>query len=398
MNEIPQADARQRLKVLFAGILGLLLFLGVARFSYTPLLPLMRAQAGLGAETSGWLAAANYAGYLGGVILAGRISDLVLKDRLYRIGMVLAVLSTVMMGLGESPWLWGLSRFIAGLSTAAGMVLGSGLVINWLMRHHFRPELGIHFSGIGLGIAFCSLVVLGVGDLFDWRAQWFIFSACGALVAIPAWRWLPRPEAQSASGAPAHMEDRPPSDLFRRIMMGAYFCAGVGYVVSATFIVAIVNAMPGMAGSGTWVFLVMGLAAAPACINWDLIARYTGQLNALVLASGLQIVGILLPAMGFGLWGALAGAALFGGTFSGVVSMVMAMAGRFYPTRPAKMMSKMTAAYGVAQIIAPAITGWLAGRHGSYVEGLYLAAAVMVVGTVLLGMLALSERRTESNA
>jgi MFS family permease len=46
----------------------------------------------------GWLAAINYAGYLSGALLASLISDLVLKDRLYRIGMVVAVLSTLMMG------------------------------------------------------------------------------------------------------------------------------------------------------------------------------------------------------------------------------------------------------------------------------------------------------------
>ena len=84
-----------RLRVLGAGIFSLVLVLGVARFSYTPLLPLMQQQAGLGVAAAGWLAAINYAGYLSGALLASQISDLVLKDKLYRIGMVLAVLSTV---------------------------------------------------------------------------------------------------------------------------------------------------------------------------------------------------------------------------------------------------------------------------------------------------------------
>lgn len=386
-------DDRQRLRVLCSGILGLLLFLGIARFSYTPLLPLMRAQADLGIEAGGWLAAANYAGYLFGVLTAGQISDLRLKDRLYRTGMVVAILSTVAMGLTQNEWLWALSRFVAGVSTAAGMMLGSGLIMNWLLRHRHRSELGIHFSGIGLGIALCSLVVIVVDNHFDWREQWFLFSLLGTLLAIPAWRWLPYPEAASAGPAAptaAHMQDCPPSATFRRLLMAAYCCAGFGYVVSATFIVAIVNGLPLMSGKGTWVFLVLGLAAAPACIVWDLIARRVGQINALILASLVQIVGILLPSLGYGLWTAMAGAALFGGTFAGMVSLVMAMAGRYYPTRPAKMMSKMTAGYGTAQIVAPALTGLLAGQHGSYLNGLYLAATVMVVGTVLLALLKLA--------
>ncbi|HJW25935.1 MAG TPA: YbfB/YjiJ family MFS transporter [Rhodocyclaceae bacterium] len=388
------ATEKQRMKVLMAGILGLLLFLGVARFAYTPLLPLMREQAGLGVAAGGWLAAANYAGYLVGALLATQISDLHLKDRLYRIGMVVAVASTVMMGLAENEVVWALSRFVAGISTAAGMLLGSGLIMNWLMRNRHRPELGIHFSGIGLSIAGCSLAVLAMQGWGDWRSQWYVFSVLGALLAVPAWRWLPVPDPAPAAAGTAHMQDCPPSTAFLRLLMASYFCAGVGYVVSATFIVAIINGLPAMAGRGAWVFLVIGLAAAPACILWDLVARRIGQVNALILASLLQAFGILLPVLGGGLVGALAGAVLFGGTFAGMVSLVLAMAGRYYPTRPAKMMSKMTVAYGVAQIAAPAITGWLATQHGSYGPGLYLAAGVMVAGAALLGLLKLLERRS----
>ena len=84
---------------------------------------------------------------------------------------------------------------------------------------------------------------------------------------------------------------------------------------------------------------------------------------------------------------------LFGGTFVGMVSLVLTMAGRYYPTKPAKMMGKMTLSYGVAQIIGPAMTGWLATQLGSYNAGLYVAAGVMLVGTALLLLLKLVEKR-----
>src|SRR5450830_56261 len=115
------SDHKARLRVLGAGIFSLLLVLGVARFSYTPLLPLMQQQAGLGVAAAGWLAAINYAGYLSGAIIASQISDLVLKDKLYRIGMVLAIISTAVMGLTTNVIVWALSRYVAGLSSAAGM-------------------------------------------------------------------------------------------------------------------------------------------------------------------------------------------------------------------------------------------------------------------------------------
>jgi len=386
-------DQRQRLKVLGAGIFSLLLALGVARFAYTPLLPLMQQQAGLGVADAGWLAAINYGGYLNGALLASLISDLVLKDRLFRLGMLLAVASTALMGLTTEPWLWAVSRFVAGLSSAAAMLFGTGLILNWLIRHQHRSELGIHFAGIGLGIAGCAAAVALMQQWLDWRQQWFALTALGVLLAVPALRWLPPPDTSGVTRSGEKLEDNPPSPLFLRLFMAAYFCAGVGYVVSATFIVAIVDRLPGLAGSGTLVFLALGLAAAPACIVWDFVARRTGELNALILAALLQIVGILLPLAG-GLLPALAGAMLFGGTFIGMVSLVLTMAGRYYPTRPAKMMGKMTLSYGLAQILGPAITGWLAaGRAGDYAVGLYLAAAVMLAGSALLFLLKAVQRR-----
>ena len=68
-------DQIQRMKVLGAGIFSLILALGVARFSYTPLLPLMQQQAGLGLAEGGWLAAINYGGYLTGALVAASIIE-----------------------------------------------------------------------------------------------------------------------------------------------------------------------------------------------------------------------------------------------------------------------------------------------------------------------------------
>ena len=376
-----------RLKVMAAGIFSLLLTIGVARFAYTPLLPLMQQQAGLGVAEAGWLAAINYAGYLSGALIAMLVGDLVFKDRLYRIGLVVAVASTAMMGLSQDFAVWAVSRYLAGLSSAAGMLLGAGLVLNWLIRHGHRSELGIHYSGIGLGVVLCSVAVALLEQGLDWREQWLALTLLGGLLAIPALAWLPVPARVVPNPGAQAWRDNPPTPLFLRLFMAAYFCAGIGYVVSTTFIVAIVERLPGLEGQGKWAFLAIGLAAAPASIVWDFVARRIGDLNALIVAALLQIAGILLPVAGGGLALTLAGALLFGGTFVGIVSLVLTMAGRYYPGRPAKMMGKMSLAYGCAQIFGPAATGWLATRFGSYESGLYLAAGAMVLGTALLLLL-----------
>jgi predicted MFS family arabinose efflux permease len=358
--------------------------MGVARFAYTPLLPLMQKQAGLGITEAGLLAAVNYAGYLTGAIVASLISSQRLKLRLYVAGSVLAIVTTAMMGLSTNPIVWGLSRYFAGVGTAAGMLLGSGLILNWLIRHQHRSELGVFFSGVGLGIAMCSVAVEVMTPSLDWREQWFAFTGIGLLLLVPAFIWLPDAGQSSASSQLPVPPDRPPALWFLRIFLVAYFCAGIGYVVSATFIVSIIDGLPGMHGKGTLVFLLIGLAGAPSSIVWDLVARRTGDFNAVILAYCLQIVGIILPIWPGGLACAIVGAIFFGATVIGSVSLVLSIAGRYSPAHPAKMIGKMSIAFGVGQIIGPAITGWLARGQGGYASGLYMAAATMAFGVLLL--------------
>lgn len=377
-----------RLKVLFAGVCSLILVMGIARFSYTPLLPTMEEQAGLSPVGAGWLAAINYVGYLCGVLIAAKISDTALKTRLYRYGLVIAVISTVLMGVSSHFNVWLISRLIAGLSSAAGLMLGSGLILNWLMRHGHRSELGIHFSGVSLGMALCSAVAMIMQHQYAWDTQWYMLAAIGCLLLIPALFWFPAAEpGHAVNTTQARMHHRPPNARFMRLFIGAYFCAGFGYVVTATFMVAIVDQLPGLDHMGNWMFLLAGLVGAPSCIIWDLIARKTGDVNALIMAGLIQVVGIIMPTLGLGFMGSIIGAIFYGATCIGIVSLVLTMAGRYYPSQPAKMMGKMTIAYGVAQIIGPAITGSLSDFYGGYAVGLYLAAAIMSVGCLLFYMM-----------
>jgi MFS family permease len=156
------------LKVMIAGLFSLILTMGVARFSYTPLLPVMLNETFLNDALGGWLATINYIGYMSGAIIAASISDLKLKDTLYRIGLIIAILSTIGMGLAENYILWSVMRFFAGLSSAAGLLIGSGLILNWMLRHGRKPELGLHFGGLGLGIAVTAAMSMMMSGRFDW--------------------------------------------------------------------------------------------------------------------------------------------------------------------------------------------------------------------------------------
>ena len=377
-----QSDA-MRLKVLTAGICSLVLMLGIARFAYTPLLPLMQAQTWLGLEEGAWLASFNYLGYFSGVILASLLNDLRIKDTLYRIGLIVAVLTTAGSAVSENFWWLGLMRYFAGLSSAAGLMLGSGLVLNWLMRHHYRSELGVHFAGVGIGIALCSITIELLTPPLDWRDHWLLLGAIGLVLALPAWFWLPRPHHAHQQNTSKVLLDAPPTRRYLLVFCGAYALAGVGYVVSATFIVAIIDA-ESAGNAGTRAFLVLGLAAAPACLLLDRVARVLGDHRTLLITCVLHTASILIPYFNDDLWLAYMSAGLFGATFIGIVSLVLTMAGKHHPTKPAKMMGKLTIGYAVAQILAPAIVGQITLHGGSYRDGLLLAGICMAFAALLV--------------
>ena len=375
----------QRIRVLLAGVFSQILCVGIARFAYTPLLPIMQEQTWMGDAAGGWLAAVNYLGYISGALIAASINDLKLKDTLYRLGLILAVTTTAAMAFTENLTLWMLLRYLSGLASAGSMLIASGLILNWLIRHDHRGELGVHFAGIGLGIAIAALSVELMMYLSQgWAEQWLWLSLLGLVLAIPAWVWLPRPEAGNTTSNGTTLVDSPPSSRFMWLMLAAYFCAGYGYVITATFIVAFVERQPELAGMGPMSFVLVGLAAAPAVMVWDIVARHTGYLNALLLTLVLQVGGILLPVISPTLPIVFFSAMLFGGTFIGSVSLVLTMAGRLYPTKPAKLMGKMTISYGSAQVIAPALTGMLAAKLGNYDLGLWIAGGFVVVGILLV--------------
>lgn len=373
---------RHAWQTITAGICALVLTVGLARFAYTPLLPVMRLDAGLTAAGGGWLATFNYLGYLAGTVLVARVGDMQLKFRFYRIGLVLAVVSTGLMGTTTDMAIWGVLRFVAGLSSTAGLLLASGLVLNWLLAHQRRPQLGLHFAGLGVGIAVSGLAAAAMADQLASSRQWIALGTLAVVFLIPAWAWMPPPAAiSSATGANA---PPPPGRRWRWLLIASYFCAGVGFVVGATFIVAILVQTPAFAGRGSWVWVLVGLTAIPSTFAWDRLSNRLGLIRALMLAYALQATSFVLPLLDGGLWAGAASAVLFGLTFAGIVSLTLTVVGRHYPHNPAKAMATLTLSYGVAQIIAPAIAGTLARDSGSYQGALVLAAIMMVIGIVLL--------------
>src|SRR5262249_43961679 len=99
-----------------AGLLALAVAMGIGRFAFTPILPMMQQDAGVSIAMGGWLASANYIGYL-----LGALSVMGLRMRAtsaIRAGLLTIGLATLVMGL-ESGLVWWLAlRAIAGVASA----------------------------------------------------------------------------------------------------------------------------------------------------------------------------------------------------------------------------------------------------------------------------------------
>ncbi|MET3107163.1 putative MFS family arabinose efflux permease [Oxalobacteraceae bacterium GrIS 2.11] len=372
----------QKYRVFMAGVCSLLLTAGLARFAYTPLLPIMRDQAGLSYLASGWLASFNYMGYMTGALLVASISRLTVKFHLYHLGLIVAVFSTLGMGLTDHIVVWAILRYVSGLTTTCGMLIASGLIMNWLIRQRQAPLLGLHFAGLGLGIAVSGIAVGSMVGHLAWDVQWIVLGLLGVVFFIPAWLWMPAPADIYPDAS--HQIQLPPSRKWMNLLIASYFCAGFGYVISATFIVAILEKLPALAGRGSWVWVVVGLAAAPSSFLWDRIARRSGQIPALLLAYGLQVISVLIPVLSENISLNVISAILYGSTFVGIVSLTLSLIGRHFPNNPAKAMARLTLSYGVAQMIAPVMAGCIANATGSYHGVLVITAIVLIAGMGLL--------------
>lgn len=352
--------------------------MGVGRFVYTPILPLMHDQAGLSAGAGANLATANYAGYLVGA-LAGTLAPALVRSRAVLRGCLLLLAATLAaMPLTHSTAVWGTLRLLAGVASALVFVIAVASLLHHL-RDHPAHLPGWAFGGVGAGIALSGLLVLALRSVADWRAAWWAAAALTGVLAAASWR-LRTEDAPTASGTD---EGRPGGRTHRWFgaLFVSYFLEGVGYIVAGTFLVAAIGqGSPGWVGSGAWV--LVGLAAVPSSALWARLGRRWSRPGLLLTALTIQAAGIALPALTGSTAAALGSALLFGATFLGVSTLALATGAHL---RFPRSVALLTAGYSVGQILGPLVVAPLL-RHG-YHQALLLAALVVLMAAVAAAVL-----------
>jgi hypothetical protein len=176
----------------------------------------------------------------------------------------------------------------------------------------------------------------------------------------------------------------PPAHRWFAALFAAYSLEGVGYIIAGTFLVAAIGQnSPGWAGTGAWI--LVGICAVPASAIWAALGHRWTRPSLLFAALLLQAIGIALPAVAGGVAPALLGAALFGSTFLGIGSLVLALGAHSQFPRAVAI---LTTGYSVGQILGPQIVRPLLrnGYHAALlvgaaiVLGAALAAAALRVG------------------
>ncbi|TIS54373.1 MAG: MFS transporter [Mesorhizobium sp.] len=364
------------LRLAFAGMIALAVAMGIGRFVYTPILPGMMEELGLSPADAGWIASANYLGYLIGALAAaggwahGRERMLMLA------GLVASAVLAGLMGLTGSMAAFLTIRFLAGLASAFVMVFMSSIVFGHLAATNRNNLQALHFGGVGLGIAASSaMMAILVTEHAGWPAGWLwsaAISACG-FAAVALFVGGAATTNGNEGREPALPKDR---SLVKVIV--AYGLFGFGYVVTATFLVAIVRQGGGSRVFEAMVWMVTGLAAFPSLWLWQKVAARIGLYSAYAVACLLEAVGVTASVAMGGSIGPLLGGFLLGGTVIAITAFGLQTARLLAPQAPRRTFAVTTASFSLGQIIGPVVAGLLAQASGSFFLASIMAAAVLL--------------------
>lgn len=359
------------------GACALAAAMGVGRFVYTPILPMMQAQAGMTAKVGDHLATANYLGYLVGAVAASLLPYLARSRAVLRVSLLVLVVTLAVMPVTGSAAVWMGLRGVAGVASALIFVVASNATLARL-REHAQHLIGWVYGGVGAGIAISGLLVLALGAVGTWSQAWWVSAALTLVLAVLAWR-LPQPAALGAdSGA---RSGRSATRPWFAALLASYLLEGAGYIIAGTFLVAALSHTgPDWLGRGAWV--LVGLAAVPSCAGWAWLSRSASHPSLLIIALLAQAVGIALPALIPGVASAVISAVVFGATFMGITTLSISAGAHLQIPRAAAL---LTAGYSLGQVIGPLGVEPLLGQ--GYDAALLVAAVLVAAGAVAAALL-----------
>ena len=379
------ADAPDRVRapaaVAAAGLVALAVAMGVGRFAFTPILPMMQEDAGVSVAAGGWLASANYAGYLVGALSA--IGLPIRAATAIRGGLVAIGLATLGMALDGGFAVWVVLRAMAGVASAWVLVSVSAWCLERLAARRAPALGGTVFAGVGTGIAAAGALCLALMHASASSAQAWV--ALGVLsLAFTAVAW-PVFGDDASSGAPARSGERGlrwDGESVRLVL--CYGAFGFGYIIPATFLpVMAKQAIPDPAVFG-WSWPIFGAAAAASTIAAGAWSQFVANRRLWILGHLVMALGVALPVFWPGVVGIMLAALLVGGTFM-VITMAAMQEARLVAGEHARaLMAAMTSAFALGQVAGPVSVSFVVSADGGFSEPLLAAASLLAASACAL--------------
>jgi hypothetical protein len=195
---------------------------------------------------------------------------------------------------------------------------------------------------------------------------------------------LPSSDASAGAARLAPKPAAPPRGL--PAMVAAYGLFGFGYVITATFLVAIVRGSAALRPLEPEIWIVFGLAAVPSVALWRRVADRIGLPGAYALASLVDAAGVAVSVLWRSPTGVFLAAVLVGGTFMGLTSLGLIRGRQFGGGDARRVLALMTSAFGLGQIIGPSFAGWLYDALGGFGVPSGIGAAALVLAAALTGL------------
>ena len=360
--------------IALAGLAALAISQGIGRFAMTPILPMMQED-GLSLAEGGWLAAANYLGYLVGALWTIWLNvnpSLAIRAALLVIG-----LSTLAMGVVDGFVYWLVLRTLAGVASAWVLVFVSAWTLERLAELQ-RPQLGgVLYAGVGTGVAIAGiacLVVMQLGSTAD--AAWIALGALALVMAGAIWVFFSFEKKSSAEATHART-----AGWLLILCYGAY---GFGYIVPATFLPAMARQIVAepLAFGSAWP--ILGAAAALSTLAASRFGASTSPRRVWMVCMLVMAVGVAAPLFLPGLAGILVSAVLVGATFVTITLAGMQEARRLYGAAARPVMAAMTSAFAVGQLVGPILIALVEKVPHGFTLVLVAATVGLLVGALAL--------------
>ncbi|MGG6894302.1 YbfB/YjiJ family MFS transporter [Rhizobium sp. BR 315] len=379
------STAKTAWRAVLSAFCASLIGIGLARFTYTPLLPAIVDAHWFDQSAAAYLGAANLSGYLAGALLGRPMAARISIVSMLRI-MMLAATAAFFACAFPIDFAWFFAwRFAAGFAGGALMVLAAPTVLPLVAPSRRGLAGGVIFMGIGAGVALSgTLVPLLLQQ--GLRETWLGLGALSLLLTAIAWTGWPRDGA--ASPAPIQHHAQVPARGTLRALYIEYALNAAGWVPHMIFLVDFVARGLGkglQVGAEYWVLFGIGATLGPILAGH--LADRTGFGAAMRFAFLLEAVAVAIPAFGLGQSWLIASSLVVGAFVTGTVPLMLGRIAELLPHHPAQQ----KAAWGIATVFfalfqAAAAYGFsfIFGRTGGNYQMLFfIGTAAMILALAI---------------